>query len=190
VSVVIQSRDGKSLVSYLSLPPGTELDGSGKPKAALPLVLWVHGGPWDRESCGFDTLHQWLVTRGYAALSVNFRGSTGFGKAFTNAGDNQWGAKLQDDLLDAVNWAVTSGIADRKRVAIMGGSYGGYATLVGLSFTPDACACGIDMVGPSNLNTLLTSIPPYWAPMLEQFAKRVGDPRVKQAESDRIVSAV
>lgn len=180
--VVIQSRDGKSLVSYLSLPPGTELDGSGKPKAALPLVLWVHGGPWDRESYGFDTLHQWLVTRGYAALSVNFRGSTGFGKAFTNAGDKQWGAKMQDDLLDAVHWAVTSGIADRKRVAIMGGSYGGYATLVGLSFTPDVFACGIDMVGPSNLNTLLASIPPYWVPMLEQFAKRVGDPRTAEGK--------
>jgi dipeptidyl aminopeptidase/acylaminoacyl peptidase len=222
--VAIQSRDGKSLVSYLSLPPGTELDGNGKPKAALPLVLWVHGGPWDRDGYTFNTPHQWLATRGYAALSVNYRGSTGFGKAFINAGDKQWGAKMQDDLLDAVDWAVTSGIADRKRVAIMGGSYGGYATLVGLSFTPDVFACGIDLVGPSNLNTLLGSIPPYWVPMLEQFAKRVGDPRtaegkqllderspltrasaierplliaqgandprVKQAESDRIVSAV
>ncbi|MEY4549984.1 MAG: hypothetical protein RL685_6179 [Pseudomonadota bacterium] len=222
--VAINSRDGKSLVSYLSLPPGTELDGSGKPKSPLPLVLWVHGGPWDRDSYGLNTLHQWLATRGYAALSVNYRGSTGFGKAFVNAGDKQWGAKMQDDLLDSVDWAVKSGIADRKRVGIMGGSYGGYATLVGLSFTPDVFACGIDMVGPSNLNTLLGSIPPYWVPMLEQFAKRVGDPRtaegkqllderspltrasaierplliaqgandprVKQAESDQIISAV
>jgi dipeptidyl aminopeptidase/acylaminoacyl peptidase len=173
--VMIPSRDSKTLVSYLSLPPS--LDAGGKPSRPLPLVLSVHGGPWGRDGWGLNAMHQWLTSRGYAVLSVNFRGSTGFGKAFVNAGDREWAAKMHDDLIDAVEWAAKEKIAERDRVAIMGGSYGGYATLVGLTFTPDVFACGVDIVGPANLNTLLATIPPYWAPMFEMFAKRVGDPR-------------
>ena len=127
------------------------------------MVLLVHGGPWARDAYGYNSYHQWLANRGYAVLSVNFRGSVGFGKAFVNAGDLQWGRKMHDDLLDAVEWAVKQGIADRHRIAIMGGSYGGYATLAGLAFTPDVFCCGVDIVGPSNLETLLATVPPYWA---------------------------
>ena len=180
--VVIPARDGKSLVSYLSLPPASDAESTGKPSAPLPTVLLVHGGPWARDGWGFNSMHQWLATRGYAVLSVNYRGSTGFGKGFVNAADKEWAGKMHDDLLDAVEWAKKSGVADPDRVAIMGGSYGGYATLVGLTFTPDAFTCGVDIVGPSNLNTLLSSIPPYWAPLLETFARRVGDPRTEEGK--------
>jgi dipeptidyl aminopeptidase/acylaminoacyl peptidase len=139
-------------------------------------VLLVHGGPWARDAYGFNASHQWLANRGYAVLSVNFRGSTGFGKSFTNAANLQWGTKMQDDLLDAVEWAVKSGVATRDKVAIMGGSYGGYATLAGLAFTPTAFTCGVDIVGPSNLQTLLKTVPPYWEAIKQQFYKRIGDP--------------
>ena len=175
--VVITARDGKPLVSYLSLPPAAAPTRSGKPARPQPTVLLVHGGPWARDSWGYDSWHQWLATRGYAVLSVNYRGSTGFGKAFVNAGDREWGGEMHDDLIDAVEWAKQSGVADPARIAIMGGSYGGYATLVGLTFTPDVFACGVDLVGISNLNTFLESIPPYWAPWIEYLARRVGDPR-------------
>ncbi|AKT42945.1 S9 family peptidase [Chondromyces crocatus] len=175
--VVIKARDGLELVSYLSLPPDADPDADGKPTQTLPLVLLVHGGPWARDSWGLNPMHQWLTNRGYAVLSVNYRGSTGFGKKFVNAGDKEWAAKMHDDLLDAVKWAVDGKITTEKEVAIMGGSYGGYATLVGLTYTPDTFACGVDIVGPSNLVTLLESIPPYWVPIQEQFAKRVGDLR-------------
>jgi dipeptidyl aminopeptidase/acylaminoacyl peptidase len=144
------------------------------------VVLLVHGGPWARDDYGFDPHHQWLANRGFAVLSVNFRASTGFGKAFLNAGDLEWGRKMHDDLLDAVAWAVRQGIADAKRVAIMGGSYGGYATLAGLAFTPKTFCCGVDIVGPSNLETLLATIPPYWAAFFENLARRVGDPRTEE----------
>lgn len=177
--VIIESRDGMNLVSYLSLPPNVEGD---RPEEPLPMVLDVHGGPWARDSWGYNPAHQWYANRGYAALSVNFRGSTGFGKAFINAGDKQWGRTMHDDLIDAVNWAVEQGIADPNRIAISGGSYGGYATLWGMTNTPDVFACGVDIVGPSNLNTLLASIPPYWKPALELFAKRVGDPRTEEGK--------
>jgi dipeptidyl aminopeptidase/acylaminoacyl peptidase len=173
---VIKSRDGLELVSYLTLPAGTPR----KPAVPLPMVLVVHGGPWSRNEYGFDPQHQWLADRGYAVLSVNFRGSTGFGKAFLNAGDLQWGRKMHDDLLDGVAWAVAQGIADRSRIAIMGGSYGGYATLAGLAFTPDVFCCGVDIVGPSNLETLMATIPPYWAAFFENLARRVGDPRTEE----------
>ncbi len=173
---VIRSRDGLNLVSYLTLPKGSDNDGNGVPDKALPMVLNVHGGPWGRDSFGYHSEHQWLANRGYAVLSVNFRASTGFGKAFVNAGDKEWAGKMHNDLLDAVDWAVNSGIAQKDRVAIYGGSYGGYATLVGLTFTPTTFACGVDIVGPSNLNTLLSSIPPYWASILDTFKRRVGDP--------------
>jgi dipeptidyl aminopeptidase/acylaminoacyl peptidase len=220
----IKARDGLTLVSYLSLPVWADPDADGRPAAPLPTVLLVHGGPWGRDAWGYNSLHQLLTNRGYAVLSVNFRASTGFGKKFVNAGNLEWGGKMHDDLIDGVNWAIAERIADRTKVAIMGGSYGGYATLAGLTFTPDVFAAGVDIVGPSNIVTLLNTIPPYWAPQIELFTTRVGDhrteegrkflasrsplthveriskplligqgandPRVKQAESDQIVSAM
>ncbi len=147
----IKARDGLTLVSYLSLPPGSDANGDGVPDRPVPMVLFVHGGPWARDEYGFDTYHQWLANRGYAVLAVNYRGSTGFGKAFTSAGNLQWGRKMHDDLLDAVTWAIDAKVTTRDKVAIMGGSYGGYATLAGVTFTPTQFACGVDIVGPSNL---------------------------------------
>ena len=167
--VTIASRDGLELVSYLTLPKEAP---RGVPQ---PMVLLVHGGPWQRNIFGYHFLHQWLANRGYAVLSVNFRGSTGFGKAFVNAGDHEWGRRMDDDLLDAVAWAIDQKIADPKRVAIMGGSYGGYATLVGLTRNPDVYACGIDIVGPSNLETLLRTVPPYWEAIRVHMHKAIGD---------------
>ncbi len=179
VPVVIKSRDGLDLVSYYTLPRDSDKNGDGLPDQPLPMVLNVHGGPWSRDGWGFDSTHQWLANRGYAVLSVNYRGSTGFGKNFTNAGNLEWGRKMHEDLIDAVNWSVQQGIADPKRVAIFGGSYGGYATLAGLTFTPEVFACGVDIVGPSNLVTLLETIPAYWKPDIEQFTIRVGDFRTE-----------
>jgi dipeptidyl aminopeptidase/acylaminoacyl peptidase len=167
--VVITARDGFELVSYLTVPAGVEAKN-------LPLVLNVHGGPWGRDTWGFDPEAQWLANRGYATLQVNFRGSTGFGKKFLNAGNGEWGVgTMQHDLTDAVKWAISKGIADPKKVCIYGGSYGGYATLAGLVFTPELYSCGVDIVGPSNIKTLFASIPPYWAPIKTQFVRRVGD---------------
>ncbi|MFN8495219.1 MAG: S9 family peptidase [Caldilineaceae bacterium] len=175
--VVIKSRDHLNLVSYYTLPVGSERTGEElvRPREPLATVLLVHGGPWGRDFWGLNGIHQWLANRGYAVLSVNFRASTGFGKAFTNAGNRTWGAQMHDDLIDAVNWAIQAGIADPARIAIMGGSYGGYATLAGLTFTPEVFACGVDIVGPSNLITLLETIPAYWAPMRQMLNARVGD---------------
>ena len=173
----LKSRDGLTLPSYLTLPAQADADGDGKADHPVPMVLLVHGGPWARDDYGYSGYNQWLANRGYAVLSTNFRGSTGFGKDFTNAGDGEWAGKMHDDLIDAVNWAVGEGVTTADKVAIMGGSYGGYATLAGLTFTPDAFACGVDIVGPSNLNTLLSTVPPYWASFFEQLAKRMGDPR-------------
>jgi dipeptidyl aminopeptidase/acylaminoacyl peptidase len=164
-----KARDGLTIHGYLTLPVGIK----GK---NLPMVLFVHGGPWGRDSWRYDAHAQWLANRGYAVLQVNFRGSAGYGKKFLNAGNREWGHKMQDDLTDAVQWAIKEGIANPKKVAIMGGSYGGYATLAGLTFTPDLYACGVDIVGPSNIITLLKTVPPYWAPLLPLFHKRVGDP--------------
>ena len=176
----IKSRDGRTLVAYLTLPPGSDSNKDGVPDKPVPLVLNVHGGPWGRDSFGFDPEHQWLANRGYAVLSVNFRGSTGFGKSFINAANHEWAGKMHDDLIDAVDWAVRGKVAVADKVAIYGGSYGGYATLVGLTFTPDKFACGVDIVGPSNLETLLGSIPPYWKSFYEDLAKRIGDPRTEE----------
>jgi dipeptidyl aminopeptidase/acylaminoacyl peptidase len=183
--VVIKSRDGIDLVSYLTLPKsayGKMTAAGGSPRAEaprprdpLPMVLLVHGGPWGRDVWGFNSMHQWLANRGYAVLSVNFRGSTGFGKKYVNAGNREWAGKMHDDLIDAVNWAVKQGIADKNKVGIMGGSYGGFATLVGLTFTPDVFACGVDIVGPSRIVTLFETIPPYWVAGLNMFKQRVGD---------------
>ncbi|HET6604003.1 MAG TPA: S9 family peptidase [Xanthomonadaceae bacterium] len=178
----IKARDGMTLVSYLTLPPGADQDQDGKADRPVPMVLFVHGGPWARDSYGYSAYEQWLANRGYAVLNVNYRGSSGFGKQFINAADQQWAGKMHDDLIDAVKWAVDTGVTTPDKIAIMGGSYGGYATLVGLTFTPDTFACGVDIVGPSNLETLLNTIPPYWASFFEQFAKRVGDPRTEDGK--------
>ncbi|MEM6857286.1 MAG: S9 family peptidase [Pseudomonadota bacterium] len=178
--IEIASRDGLTLPSYLTLPPGSDSDGDGRPDAAVPMVLLVHGGPWARDGYGFNSFHQMLANRGYAVLSVNFRGSTGFGKSFLNAGNKQWGLAMHDDLIDATDWAISEGIASADQVAIMGGSYGGYATLAGLTFTPENFACGVDIVGPSNLETLLETIPPYWAPLVKTFHERMGDPNTEE----------
>lgn len=172
---VLKSRDGLDLVSYLSLPADADSDGDARPSEPLPMVLLVHGGPWARDDWGYNPLHQMLANRGYAVLSVNYRGSTGFGKEFINAADKEWAATMHNDLLDAVDWAVEEKIAKQDQVAIMGGSYGGYATLVGLTFTPDTFACGVDIVGPSNLVSLLENPPPYWMPMMPMMKTRVGD---------------
>jgi dipeptidyl aminopeptidase/acylaminoacyl peptidase len=173
--VVIKSRDEKSLVSYLSLPKDSDPKNTGRPNKPLPLVLNVHGGPWARDNWGYDPEHQLFANRGYAVLSVNYRGSTGFGKEFINAANREWAGKMHDDLIDAVNWAVEEKIAIKDKVAIVGGSYGGYATLVGLTFTPDTFACGVDMVGPSNLLTLMENPPSYWMPFMPVMKERVGD---------------
>lgn len=176
---VIRSRDGLNLVAYYSLPPGVVVDEDGRPDQPLPMVFIPHGGPWGRDSWGFNNWHQWLANRGYAVLSVNFRSSTGFGKAFINAGDREWGGKIMEDQQDAVRWAIERGIADPERIAVFGGSFGGYSVLAGLTFYPEVFACGVDIVGPSNLITLLESLPPYWKPTLELFTTRVGDHRTE-----------
>ena len=173
-SRTIKSRDDLKLVSYLTMPTDID-DGKGNAKKPVPMVLFVHGGPWARDSWGLNGMHQFLANRGYAVLSVNYRGSTGFGKNFANAGNMEWAGKMHDDLIDAVDWAIKEKIAIPDKVAIGGGSYGGYATLVGLTFTPDKFACGVDIVGPSSIVTLLNTIPPYWAPAIELFKTRVGD---------------
>ncbi|MCY7397409.1 MAG: S9 family peptidase [Sphingomonas bacterium] len=178
--VEIRSRDGLTLPSYLTLPPGADANGDGKADRPVPMVLYVHGGPWARDGYGYNTAHQLLANRGYAVLSVNYRGSTGFGKDFVTASNLQWGRKMHDDLLDATDWAVAQGVTTPDKVAIMGGSYGGYATLVGVTMTPDKFACGVDIVGPSNLETLLKTIPPYWEAGKVQFYKRMGDPNTAE----------
>jgi dipeptidyl aminopeptidase/acylaminoacyl peptidase len=162
------AKDGLTIRGYLTRPVGLE-------SKNLPCVLLVHGGPWARDSWGYDPMTQWLANRGYAVLQVNYRGSTGYGKKFLNAGNREWAGKMHQDLLDGVDYFAKQGTIDPKRVAIMGGSYGGYATLVGLTFTPDVFTCGVDIVGPSNIVTLLKTVPPYWAPAKAMFAKRVGD---------------
>jgi dipeptidyl aminopeptidase/acylaminoacyl peptidase len=215
--VVVKARDGLKLHSYLTLPAGVA------PKA-LPMILLPHGGPWARDEWGFNPMVQWLANRGYAVLQPNFRGSTGYGKRHLNEGNKQWGLKMHDDLIDCVNWAVKDGVADPKKVGIMGGSYGGYCALAGVTFTPETFACAVDIVGPSNLKTLISTIPPYWKTMRAVFDVRMGnvddpedaelirrasplnsadrivrplligqganDPRVKQAESEQIVTAI
>jgi len=185
-NAVVKSRDGLDLVTYYSLPeesyrPGTSCPVPNQP---LPTLIVVHGGPWGRDTWGFSALHQWLANRGYAVISVNYRGSTGFGKTFMNAGNCQWGRKMQDDLADAMDWAVAKGIADPARVAIFGASYGGYAVLSALAFTPERYACGIDLVGPSNLQTLLETVPPYWKPFLNLLVSRMGNYRTEEGQAD------
>jgi dipeptidyl aminopeptidase/acylaminoacyl peptidase len=172
--VRFEARDGLLLEGYLTLPVGASRGDR------LPMVLNVHGGPWARDGWGYDPEAQWLANRGYACLQVNYRGSTGYGKAHLNAGDKEWAGKMHDDLVDAVNWAVEEGVADPERVAIYGGSYGGYAALVGATFTPDLFRCAVDIVGPSSLVTLIETIPPYWKPLISTFHERVGNPKTER----------
>jgi dipeptidyl aminopeptidase/acylaminoacyl peptidase len=167
------SRDGLTIHGYITYPPG-------KTRNNLPMVLNVHGGPWSRNVWEYDSEAQWMANRGYVCLQVNFRGSSGYGKDFLNAADKEWAAKMHDDLVDAVNWAIDQGIADPQRIAIYGGSYGGYAALVGATFTPDVFCCAVDGCGPTNLVTLIKSIPPYWSTMLSIFHKRIGNPETEQ----------
>lgn len=170
--VTYTSRDGLTIEAYLSLPhPYTP-----ETAKALPVVVHPHGGPWARDSWGYSAEVQFLCNRGYAVFQMNFRGSTGYGRKFLEASYKQWGQAMQDDITDGVNWLISQGIADAKRIAIYGGSYGGYATLAGLCFTPDLYACGIDYVGVSNLLTFMQTIPPYWRPLLEMMYEQVGDP--------------
>ena len=164
-----QARDGLEIHGYVTFPPGLGRSG-------LPAVLNVHGGPQARDTWGYDAQAQWLANRGYLCIQVNYRGSTGYGKAFVTAGDREWGGKMHDDLVDAVGYAVERGWADPSRVAIYGGSYGGYAALVGAAFTPGVFCCAVDIVGPSNLKTLLETVPPYWVPVIAQLYRRVGNP--------------
>jgi dipeptidyl aminopeptidase/acylaminoacyl peptidase len=167
--VEVKARDGMVLPCYLTLPPGV-------PPRNLPLILAPHGGPWARDEWGFNLENQWLANRGYAVLQVNFRGSDGFGRTFMNAGNGQWGVgAMQNDLTDAVKWAVARGYADPKRIGISGGSYGGYAVLAGLTFTPDVYACGIDMCGISNVRTAFETMPDFWKPIKRRWVLRVGD---------------
>jgi dipeptidyl aminopeptidase/acylaminoacyl peptidase len=214
-AISYQARDGMKLFGYLTLPVDKE-------PHHLPTILLVHGGPWAQDTWGLQPSVQWLANRGYAVLQINFRGSTGYGKHYINAGNREWSGKMHTDLLDGKQWMIDQGYADPDKIAIYGGSYGGYATLVALTFTPDEFCCGIDVVGPSNLITLLETIPPYWAPLKAQMDIRLGslekdqdflktisplykadqikrplligqganDPRVKQSESDQIVSAM
>jgi dipeptidyl aminopeptidase/acylaminoacyl peptidase len=170
------SSDGLEIPAYLTLPKG--LEGRN-----LPLVVVPHGGPWARDGWGFNTLAQFLANRGYAVLQPNFRGSTGYGKAFLNAGNMQWGDLMQDDITWGVRHLIAEGIADPERIGIFGGSYGGYATLAGLAFTPDLYAAGVSLVGPSNLLTLLEAIPPYWEAARTTFHERMGDPSTPEGRA-------
>ncbi len=172
------ARDGLAINGYLTLPKGVEPE-------ALPTVLLVHGGPWARDDWGYQPEAQMLANRGYAVLQVNYRGSTGYGKQFFNAAVKEFAGKMHDDLIDGVKWAVAEGIADPDLIGVYGGSYGGYATLVSLTFTPEVFACGVDYVGPSSLITLIESFPAYWGPFLKGYWHRfVGDPAVEADRED------
>jgi dipeptidyl aminopeptidase/acylaminoacyl peptidase len=175
-AVFIRSRDGLMQSAYLTLPTGSDRDGDGRPEAPLPMVLFVHGGPWERSDFGYQSYAAFFADRGYAVLSPNFRGSTGFGKAYVSAGDGEWGAKMQDDLVDAVEWAISQGIAVRDKVAIHGGSYGGYAVLAALAFTPQKFACGVDLFGTSNLRTQVEGDAARREFRRAEYYRRIGDP--------------
>ena len=172
-----KSRDGLKLVSYLTLPASIEGD---RPAQPLPMVLVVHGGPWARDIFGYRGDHQWLADRGYAVLSVNYRGSTGFGKAFVAASEKEHARKMHDDLIDMVDWAIDQGIAQKQKIAIFGVSYGGLASFIGATFTPEVFCCAVPVVGISNLRTLLESMPPYWSGFAEYMYRSYGDPRTEE----------
>jgi dipeptidyl aminopeptidase/acylaminoacyl peptidase len=176
-----KARDGLWLPSLLTLPAG---ETGERPREPLPMVLLVHGGPWARVQYGYSGYDQWLANRGYAVLSVNYRGSTGFGKAFIEASTGEHGRKMHDDLIDMVNWAVAEGIAQKNKVAIMGASYGGYASFLGATFTPDVFCCSVPVVGITNLQTLLETIPPYWAGFADFMYRSYGDPRTEEGRKN------
>lgn len=185
--LVIKARDGLDLTAYLTLPAAADTKGSVKPDAGpLPMVVFVHGGPTGRDLYGFEgyynVYHQWLANRGYAVLAVNFRGSAGFGKAFVNAGNRQWSGSMEDDLIDAVDWAVANGIAQKDKIAIMGASYGGYATLAALTMHPKEFACGVDLFGPSDLETLLATAPPLGG-YHNMMVNQIGNPATPAGQS-------
>ncbi len=180
-----QSRDGLTVHGYITLPKGYTMENA----QGLPVVVNPHGGPSARDVWGFNPEIQFLANRGYAILQINFRGSTGYGRKFLEAGYKRWGKEMQNDLTDGVNWLIKEGIADRDRVAIYGASFGGYATLAGLAFTPDLYCCGVDYVGVSNIFTILENIPPYWEPMREMLYEMIGDP-VKDSILLREISPV
>ena len=167
-SFSFEARDGRRIEGYLTFPLGAEREN-------LPMVLNVHGGPWTRDTWGYHPEAQWLANRGYICMQVNYRGSTGYGKGHVNAGNREWGGKMHDDLIDGLRWAVEKGYADPERVAIYGGSYGGYSALLGATFTPEVFRCSIALVGPSNLVTFIESIPPYWRPLRGLMTARIGD---------------
>jgi dipeptidyl aminopeptidase/acylaminoacyl peptidase len=182
--ITYEARDGLTIHGYLTLPRGAA--------KKLPLVVNPHGGPWARDSWGYNAEVQFLANRGYAVLQINFRGSTGYGRAFWAASFKEWGKTMQDDVTDGVKYVIAQGIADPKRIAIYGGSYGGYCTLAGLAFTPELYACGVDYVGVSNLFTFLKTIPPYWKPMLDMFYEMVGNPETDKkllAEASPVLHA-
>ena len=174
--VRFKSSDGLEIPAYLTTPKGVEAKD-------LPAVIVPHGGPWARDYWGYNSYHQFLANRGYAVLSINFRGSTGYGKAFLNAGNGEWGQLMQDDITWGAKYLVEEGIAAEDKIGIRGGSYGGYATLAGLTFTPDVYAAGVSIVGPSNLLTLLESMPPYWEQIRKMFHQRMGDPATEEGEA-------
>jgi len=167
--ISFKATDGMTIYGYITFPPDAG-------RKNLPMVLNVHGGPWYRDTWGYNPEAQWLANRGYLCLQVNYRGSTGYGKDYINAGNREWGGKMHQDLIDAVDWAIAQGYADPEKIAIYGGSYGGYASLVGATFTPDVFCCAVDIVGPSNLVTWIKTIPPYWSSMKDILYKRVGNP--------------
>src|SRR4029453_2849556 len=171
-----KSSDGLEIPAYLTLPKGV-------PAKNLPMVVFPHGGPWGRDYWGYNSFAQFLANRGYAVLMPNFRAATGYGKKFLDAGNKQWGDKMQDDITWGVKYLVSEGIVDAKHVGIMGGSYGGYATLAGVAFTPDLYAAAVSIVGPSNLITLLNSIPPYWESIRKLFYLRMGDPNTPEGKA-------
>jgi dipeptidyl aminopeptidase/acylaminoacyl peptidase len=187
-SARIKARDGLPLLVYYTLAASQDRRAPGKAAKPAPLVLTVHSGPWKRDMYGFDTWHQWLANRGYAVLSVNYRGSAGFGKAFLNAADGEWGLAMQNDLADAVDWAIGQGIADKDHVAILGSQYGGYAALAGLAFSPERYACGVSFGGPANLVSLLEDMPPYWTAMRDIYLRRVGNPATAEGRA-RLMAA-
>jgi dipeptidyl aminopeptidase/acylaminoacyl peptidase len=167
------TRDGLTVHGYLTFPIGVE-------RSNLPTVMNVHGGPWARDVWGYNPESQWLANRGYLSVQVNYRGSSGYGKDFLNAGDKEWGGKMHDDLIDAVDWVVAQGYTDPAKIAIYGGSYGGFAALTGATATPDLFCCAVDIVGPSNLKTFIESVPAYWAPMIGLLHNRVGNPETEE----------
>jgi dipeptidyl aminopeptidase/acylaminoacyl peptidase len=177
--VVIPARDGLGLNGYLTMPAA----GQTSARAALPMVLAIHGGPYARDNWGFDSRHQWLASRGYAVLGVNYRGSTGFGKAFVTAADHEWGGRMHDDLIDAVDWAIGKGFVDPKRIGFYGGSYGGYSALMAATKTPEVFACIVDVFGISNLMTFMATIPPYWGPWFSIWKNRLGDPATDEGRA-------